>query len=72
MVSDALKYFRGSAKTVNLVTVKGGYENASRQQKRGCGENGSHKFYGAQEPTVDAILSWMRGKTPPSIIDAGS
>ena len=72
MVSDALNYFRGSAKTVNLVTVKGGYESASRKQKRGCGENGSHKFYGAQIPTVDAILGWMRGKNPPSIINAGS
>jgi hypothetical protein len=72
MISGVVDFFKSSAKAVGLITVKGGYQNADRKQRRGCGNNGSHKFYGAQTETVEAIVGWMKGENPKPVIDVGS
>jgi len=70
LVPDVMNFFRPSAAKVDLVTVKSGWQTALRKQKRGCGDNGSHKFYGSQRATVAAILSWMRSGAAPKTVEA--
>jgi len=59
------------AADVKVVSVSGGWRTAERKQKRGCGANGSHKFYGSQEITVRAITDWMAGRAVADRLDAG-
>jgi len=62
-----------SAAEVATVSVSGGWRKPdAKKQKRGCGTNGSHKFYGAHGPVVDTITRWMRGGAVDEFLDAGS
>jgi hypothetical protein len=70
-ITSVLDFFRETASGVNLLTVKGGWENSGRTQRRGCGDNGSHKFYGTQAAVVETMLSWMAGKQIWETIEGG-
>ncbi len=64
-------FFEKSSDRVETLTVKGGWQSSGLKQKKGCGKNGSHKFFGSEKEIVDAIADWVVGKEIPSVLETG-
>lgn len=65
------EFFEKSSDHVETITVKGGWQSSGRKQKKGCGKNGSHKFFGSEKEIVDTIADWVVGKKIPSVLETG-